>query len=285
MMALTIEVSTLREHLDVFFQHHHEEAFLLHTDVGAWGLLKDIKKREDLLNGYADILSLTSSGRTLLFPAFNYDYSRSRKYDVLNDKCQVGVLNEFVRLQNPKQRTKTPIFNLIELPGKTFHFSPDQNPFGQKSVWNSFCERDGRVCFMGAGFHSNTFVHHIEEIKDIGYRYLKPMPGVVVYESIIEPVDFFFRVRPRLNGVVVYDWERLETDLLKNGLLDQNPLGIGKILSFNAKDTSVFWLGQLEKDELYFLTKSSKAEILDLRRSKPYPFRFEDFEPEAAGQS
>jgi aminoglycoside 3-N-acetyltransferase len=284
-MALTIEISILRKHLDSFFQQHPEEAFLLHTDVGAWGLLKDIKKREDLLNKYSEILYLTSFGRTLLFPVFNYDYGQSRKYDVLNDKCQVGVLNEFVRLQNPKQRTKTPIFNFIEVPGRTFHFSPDENPFGQKSIWNSFCERDGRVCFMGAGFHSNTFIHHIEEIMDIGYRYLKPMPGVVACESVLEHVDFFFRVRPRQNGVVDYDWERLETDLLKNGLLDQQSLGIGEILSFNAKDVLAFWLDQLEKDEFYFLTETSKAKISELRSSKAYPFRFEDFELELAGQS
>jgi aminoglycoside N3'-acetyltransferase len=277
-MGLNIERSLLEEHLKTFFKEHSEEFFLLHTDVGAWGLLRGMATRNELLSAYLESLTKASASRSLLFPLFNYNYAQSRRYDVLNDKCQVGALNEYVRLQKPKTRTLTPIFNFIEWPGETFSLLPSVNPFDDASLWGDFCRRNGRVCFMGAAFSANTFIHHIEEIKKIGYRYLKPMPGTVVFGEKEKRVDFVFRVRPRLDGVVEYDWGRLENDLFNNKLLDCQSLGMGKLLSFNSRKVMEYWFGRLEKDEFYFLTNASRAAIAALRMNQLYPFRFEDFE-------
>ena len=279
-MALIIESSLLEKHLELFFEEHSEDVFVLHTDIGTWGLLKGLTKRDEFLSAYWELLSKASKDCSLVFPLFNYAYGSSRRYDVLRDKCQVGIMNEYTRLLRPEKRTRTPIFNFIEWPNETFSLAPNENPFDESSLWGDLCRRDGRICFMGAGFSANTFIHFIEEKKEIGYRYLKPMPGVIVVGEEEEDVNFLFRVRPRVEGAVDYDWDRLETDLVRERFLDCHSLGISKVLSYNAKDVLDYWLARLEDDEFYFLTDASKAKIFELRRSKPYPFRFEDFEQE-----
>jgi aminoglycoside N3'-acetyltransferase len=172
------------------------------------------------------------------------------------------------------------MFNFSEWPKASFSLIPSENPFEESSLWGELCQRNGRICFLGADFSANTFIHYIEEKKGIGYRYLKPMPGVVVVGTEEDRVNFFFRARPRVDRAVEYDWDRLEADLVREHLLDCQPLGIGKILTYNAKDLLEYWLGRLEDDEFFFLTDASKAKIAELRRSKPYPFHFEDFEQE-----
>lgn len=281
-MNLTISSLLLQENLNDFFGEASESAFLVHCDVGAWGLLEGAKGKEELLLRYSQHLFEASSRRSVVFPLFNYDYAQKRLFDVLNDKCQVGVLNEHVRLSCPKKRTMTPMFNFIECMSESFSLSPKENPFSEESFFGEFHRSGGRVCFMGAGFPANTFIHYAEEVKSIGYRYLKPMPGIILKGEERLEVKFFFRARPRIDGVVDYDWPRLEKDLFREGLLDVKPLGMGKILSYNVKDVMDFWFSRLESDEFYLLTDASKSMIDELRKTKPYPFRYEDFEKDGS---
>lgn len=280
-MSLLIEKSLLDDHLKGIFESYDEEAFILHTDIGGWGLIKSLKRREELLDGYLEALLEASSRRPLLFPVFNYDYGRSRKFDVLRDKCQIGALNEHARLQRPANRTRTPIFNFIELPGNEFPVDADNNPFGNGSLWAKFCNYPGRICFLGTGLEASTFIHHVEELLDIGYRYIKPMPGKILLGDNESFINFRFRVRPAISGVVDYDWKKIGEDLLLNGLLEEKPLGLGRALSYSAPKVKDFWRSRIDGDEFYLLTDESKRKITELRRTKPYPFRIGDFEPEA----
>lgn len=134
---------------------------------------------------------------------------------------------------------------------------------------------------MGAGLEASTFIHHIEEVQNIGYRYIKPMPGQIVFGEIKKAIDFKFRVRPMVSGTVDYSWQRIKEDLLQQNLLEEKPLGLGKVLSYSAAKIKEYWCSRISEDEFYFLTEKSKAKIAELRRTKPYPFRLEDFEPEA----
>ena len=57
---------------------------------------------------------LTIAGeRALFLPVFNYDYPRSRVYDVAQAPSQVGVLTEHARQNMPGVRCGPPIFNFF----------------------------------------------------------------------------------------------------------------------------------------------------------------------------
>lgn len=280
-MSFSDSAGCLEEDLLKFFTSHEEDCFLLHTDILNWGPICQEGSRTERLEKYYSLLNAASVDKTLFFPVFNYDYGKTRIFDVLEDKCQVGVLNEFVRLRNRERRTRTPIFNFLEIPHDTFPKAPSSNPFGPGSLWDDLCRREGRICFMGVVSETNTFTHFIEDEKQIGYRYYKRMPGIVRFNGVDEYVDFTFRVRPRVSELVQYDWQGLNNALERDGLLVREPLGKGVILSYNAKKARDYLLEKLDDDEFFFLTEESRRKLSELRKSKPYPFRFEDFEQEA----
>lgn len=251
---------------------------MIHCDIGAWGLLDSFRDRGELLSAYGRILLSAALDRSLSFPVFNYDYGATRRFDVLGDRCQVGALNEWFRLLHPEKRTGTPMFNFIECNSALFSLIPQENPFSQKSFFGEFYRAGGRVCFMGCGFNANTFIHYAEETMNIGYRYLKPLAGVVARGGEETSVPYVFRVRPKIPGAVQYDFDRLAHDLSCRGFLDKKPLGMGEALSYNVKDVMDYWCSRIDDDEFFLLTEESKSVIDELRKTKTYPFEYEDFE-------
>ena len=85
-----------------------------------------------------------------------------------------------------------------------------------------------------------------------------------------------------VEGLIVYDADLPKEELIRKGILESVPFGAGKLLSYNAVELLNYTLSRLAEDELYLLKDSSRAKIAELRRSKPYPFKFEYFEGEGA---
>ena len=152
------------------------------------------------------------------------------------------------------------------------------NPFGKDSIWAEVERQDGWVCFWGAGFHANTFIHYIEEVCAIGYRYHKKYPGVVLDGEKRDKVDFLYRVRPLIAGAVDYDWNRLEKDLELQGLLYKERSGFGSVLFYRIKSVRKYWEERIRDDELFFVTPESRASIMVLYEKFGRPLRYETME-------
>jgi len=257
------------------------DAIVLHTDllrlrIGQRGVPLD-RQMADLFHSIRDAFG----GRTLLFPTFNYDYGQTRVYDPEADPCQVGALNEFVRRRHPALRTLTPIFNFCILDNRGFSLGPTEDPFSEESTFSEMARCSAAVAFLGASFGANTFLHYVEEAMSVGYRYQKPLPGVIRREGSDRPIAFHYRVRPQLEGAVEYDWERLEGGLAERDLLHEIPLGGGRLLWFRADRVLEAWSAHLAADELYFLTGQARATAERLYERFGRPLRYEAVEPAA----
>jgi len=277
MPSFFVEESLLAEDFKRFFLHFSGDAYLFHTDVGKLGVFKGVFSREVTLEKYFFMFREAFLDKPTFLPTFNYDYCSSRVYDVFTDLCQVGVFNEFLRERYPLQRTETPVFNFLALGNHSFSMSNSVNPFGLSSLWADLSNCESWICFLGAGFDVNTFLHHVEEMCNVGYRYIKSFPGKICKESQCKSVEFHFRVRP-IGDVVDYDWERLERDLKEKNLIFEDRMGLGKIKAFRAKKVLAYWSEMIEKDELFLLTEASRKKVRSLRQKYGYPFLFENME-------
>ena len=139
-----------------------------------------------------------------------------------------------MRQRFPGGRTLTPVFNFCVYRNRAFSLEPAESPFGKTSTFAELVKHGAAVVFFGASFSANTFVHYVEEVADVGYRYLKPFPGVIRQEDGDREIQFCYRVRPMLEGAVEYDWDRLAHDAFDGGFLHQMPLGKGQLLWFRA---------------------------------------------------
>lgn len=279
-MSFRIPIETLQDDLRRFFDASEESCFVIHTDITHWGFPIGLRGREEVLDAYVELLLSASLGRHVVLPTFNYDYGRSRVYDVQKDPCQVGVLNEHIRKKFLQWRTRTPMFSFVSMTPPLFSLEPSRNPFGSESLWKDFCDRNGRVVFLGMDtLAANTFGIYVEELRKTGYRYFKPMPGTIVDDGKRISADFDFRVRPRRDVLVEWDPAAWKEDLIARKILSSYPLGNTTILSFNALQLLEYWLSRMQDDELFLLTLESRKSIEEYRtRGGAYPFRYEDFE-------
>lgn len=254
----------LAKDLARFWADVEGDTLLVHTDVARLNTPLPPAPRDVQLERLFDILRSAAGGRTLLLPTFNYDYPRTRVYDVRGDAGQVGVLNDYIRRRPGVVRTRTPIFNFAVVGGG---WSPaaNENPFSAESVFGECVRRKSELVLFGGTF-AVTFLHRVEEIADVGYRYLKPFPGTIVDGDHRETVRFVYRVRPARGARLDYDWERLADDLRDRGLLRSAPLGRGRGLRCRADLVAADWAERLRADPFYLLTAESRRELEALQR-------------------
>lgn len=273
-----VSASRLSQDLGRAFNYIESDAAVLHTDLIRIGVVPRLGSREQQLADYLSSIVESADGRTLLFPTFNYDFFQTAVYDLASDPCQVGTLNEYVRLQFPNQRTWTPVFNFCIYDNRSFSLAPVNNPFSAESTFGELANRRSTIIFFGATFAANTFTHRVEEIMNIGYRYMKAFPGVIKFGGGQRKIPFRFRARPLDTDLVDYDWERLSDDLLDNGIMNKFRLGNGQLLFYRADQLAEYWCSRLRENELFLLTPPSQENVKKLFERHGKPLLYESME-------
>lgn len=227
---------------------------LLHTDVAQLGILDERRNREELCADYQQLFQTVFPTNPLLFPTFNYDFCSTGLYHRQQSPSQVGALTDYLRRQYPQCRSLTPVFHFCILQNDGVPLDPIENCFGGQSLFAELVERDGVIGFLGAPFSSNTFLHHVEEVCDVTYRFHKTFSGTVVDGEQQREVTLLYRVRP-LDGrsAVVYDWPRLEADLVERGILRRFVLPRSHGLFFRARDLMHYWTSAIRREERFLL--------------------------------
>jgi aminoglycoside N3'-acetyltransferase len=252
-----------------------------HTDILALGVHDPARGRARILSEYETALREAVNGRTALFPAFNYDYFKTRVYDVEHDKCQVGALNEHFRLQADSRRTLTPVFNfsVLNASSRAFSIEPQPVPFSERSTFAEMCRDKTWMIFLGAPLAASTLIHLCDYRARTGFRYLKRFPGVVLKDGVSTPVDFSFRVRvmhPLMP--TTYDWGRLEQEMTDLGIIKSMSCDGAEILFYRADLAVGYWSEVLQKDELGLYTPEGKRSVQKLYDDLGYPLSIEMFE-------
>lgn len=202
---------------------------------------------------FEELLYELFPNRPILIPTFNYDFCRTGLYDRRESPSQVGAFTDHVRRKYPHYRTLTPVFNFCVLQNNGLSLEPAENCFGEHSLFAELVRRDGYVFFLGAPFSSNTFLHHIEEVADVSYRHHKRFDGAVIDGDQRRPVSLVYRVRPLTAGSEgVYDWKRLEDDLMARGILSRRGL---QGLFFRARDLFDYWQTAIRVKERFLIVK------------------------------
>lgn len=118
-------------------------------------------------------------------PTFTYSATRGEVFDVERTPSRVGVLGEHFRARPGVRRTADPIFSSAlrgALPDRWERrlLAPhDTDCFGSHSVFGYLREADAKLLFLGVGFGSCTYVHHVEQRLGVRYRYRKAFPATV----------------------------------------------------------------------------------------------------------
>lgn len=133
-----------------------------------------------LANLLDSFLTAIGSTGTLLLPTFNFGFCEGQGFSYVTTPSKMGALTEFARLDPRFRRTTHPVYSFAVSGRHTEAFVAltnvsalsDDGPFGLLRRLR------GKIAVLDLDDqNSMTMYHHIEEVMNVDYRYLKPFNG------------------------------------------------------------------------------------------------------------
>lgn len=157
------------------------DTILLHSDIKR----TLIEARRDgfglsvaeVLDSFLDVLGPKG---TLILPIFNFNFTSCAEFDIRNTPSQMGALTEFGRIYNGSVRTGHPIYSFAVIGYNKSYFEGVDNESGyaEDSPFGILKRLDGKIASLDlVDQDSMTFYHHVEEVKNVDYRYFKTFKG------------------------------------------------------------------------------------------------------------
>lgn len=260
-----------------FFKDYNFENTLVHSDINY--ALKLPFNKETFLKDHLNMLLEITNNSELYFPSFNYNYLKNNIYDTFLDKSQVGILSEFFRNYTSQWRSEVPVFSFTGKIDPNLHKENLIDPFGKNSFFNFLYKNNSGMIHYGSSFITTTFIHYVERISELLiYRYDKVFNGSILNNNnLIKDTSLLYHVRPK-GHEFDYDWNRIEKDLIQEGILKLYKNGRTRITYFSIKDLVDFWLSKMKDDNYYFLNNNSKNWIIPLIDKLGRGFKITDFE-------
>ncbi len=112
---------------------------------------------------------------TVLFPLFNFDFTKGAPFDIRSTPSQMGALTEAARLHPGAVRSGHPIYSFAVIGPNAEKFDVDNfSGYGADSPFGILRQLDGKIAVLDlADLNSQTFYHHIEEMHAVDYRFHK----------------------------------------------------------------------------------------------------------------
>lgn len=190
------------------------------------------------------VLEQAGPAGSVVVSAFNFDFPRSRCFDVANAPVQTGAFGQQLLSRQPQQRTAHPFYSLLvygqaqslllDLPTSSSLLCQSTGP---GSVFDWLIHANTELITVGHHYvKSLTAVHHAEHVAGVPFRYNKQFQGVVrrirdwpnAAASQDEAIDCAFYVREL--GVCDFSslTERGDHEFRRQGLVHVNAVTNGR---------------------------------------------------------
>jgi aminoglycoside 3-N-acetyltransferase len=237
------------------------------------------RDRRTFLDSHVALLREIAGTRTLVIPGFNYDFPRTRRFDVAQDPVQLGPIPEHFRTTVSAWRTSIPIFSVCGIGEEPpVGWGEGTDPFGGDSVFAWLVDKDAVVMYYGDTFHYNTIVHHAERVAGGPlYRYDKIFSGTVrMADGTTVAGSLDYHVRPLGKGLE-YDWPRLLDEALAAGVC-RRVEGRPEVLAASARELCALWVENLRSDPLSLLDAATLEWVRPELEKLGRRFEIGDFE-------
>ena len=270
-------MSKIFDQVQAYCANHRGRILFVHADV-SFGFEVAYSTRQKFFLDHLDLLEKLNPKAAIWMPCFNYNFPKE-DFSVKDTVSQVGALTEFFRLNRAAWRTAVPMFSIAGIgPMPRCNTTGTINPFDGSSAFQKLVDEDGIIMFYGASFATATAVHYFECLCEVPYRYYKIFKGFVIDQNgQRRGVEMRYLVRPK-NFPSGYAWDRMEADLLANGVMEKLEQDKTRVLLIKTSRLKDFWVSKLKVDPFYFLDRAAadaaKTKIKELGRG----FQLTDFE-------
>lgn len=229
------------------------EALFLHTDVMFGSPAPGIRRKE-YLGAFYDILQ-SLHVKYLIVPTFTYSFCNKEDFDVRTSPTSMGALNEFIRKQEARYRTLDPLLSLsVPIALKERFAALGRHSLGVGSGMDMLHQMDGvKFLFFGARLgECFTYVHYVEKILDVPYRFDLAFSGNVIdWEGNLSNQEQY--IHTACSGVKTAEYHYFEDYLADHGFLKRKRLGNKQVSCIFEKDAYREIANMLRRDINYFL--------------------------------
>ncbi len=233
------------------------------------------------------MLEEMGSDQTLAFPAYTYDFARTRRYSPATSPPETGVIPNTVHQHFAHLRSKSALNSflcigpdaekLVGLQGATL--------WGEGSIKAYFEASRARMVVLGLPWKDACgYLHRIEEVCGVPYRYHKTFDGTWVVGETTSTWSETMFVRP-LEVLPIFQWQLVDDLLRRRGRVRS---GAGEIFIESADAAELVEAGReiLADDKLALIVNRAeiqnwidfgkRGEIAALRASEPRALSYFD---------
>jgi aminoglycoside 3-N-acetyltransferase len=185
------------------------------------------------------LLDVLGADGTLIMPAFNFDFNKGQPWDVRTSPSQMGVLTELVRNDPRSKRVFHPIysFSIIGKYADELTRERYKSSYERKSVFGKLRDLDAKIMIIGLDYtHSFTFVHHVEEMEGVNYRFKKAFTGQVTDENGVTVTDTYYMLVRDIDQGVITEVNPMGAVLEARGVVKVQAIGDAQVKMMKANE-------------------------------------------------
>lgn len=216
------------------------DSIMIHPDISVFGKLSDHLRgnHEKLLSNLVQAFKETVGDEgTIIMPTFSFCFLKREPYDAQNTPSTAGVLTEYFRKQEDVMRTRDPNLSFA-IWGKDKSFFTEnlgKSSFGKDSVFDKFNKKGNKIILFGAPFKGGaTFVHHIEDMFGVSYRYKKSIRGTIIDKEKTYQDVYEYNITNQ-DKYIMINGNKFISHLKKKNILTELTLGNGLVQVVDAQ--------------------------------------------------
>ena len=226
----------------------------IHSDIMFGRPAEGFKKKEYLETLY--LVLKEAKINNLIIPTFTYSFPNHEDYDILNSRTSMGAFNEFLRKTPGRYRTDDPLLSVSVPETLSIQFDHVSNhSLGESSALYILHHTDGvKFLFFGAEMADCfTYVHYVEKLMDVPYRFDMPFEGEIIYPDGTRK-QRTQTIHTQCEGAVLpskYDY--FETEMEEKGYLRKRRIADKYIACLSEKDAYREIKEHIKNDINYYL--------------------------------
>jgi len=180
--------NNLKKKLSILFDKLNikkNENLVLHSNSA--GLLQ-FKNNKKIFNTFYNLLKKKIGKKgSIAIPTYNYNFTKTKYFDYLKSKSNVGMLSNFFLKKYPNRRTINPIFSHTLIGKKLYSLirKNDYEILGENSIFSFFEKKNFKIVCFCCQPSKITFLHYLEKKNNVSYRYDKIFRGKIKFKKFL----------------------------------------------------------------------------------------------------
>ncbi len=227
----------------------------LQVSLGRLGLIKNYPSNfNDISNVVIDcFLRIIGNEGTLLVPTYTYSFGKGEEFNTETTPSAIGEFPEIFRKREGVIRSRDPMVSNAAIGplSKYLTLEISNSSFGLDSTFHRLHKCGGKICTLGISLYWATFIHYIEEMANVPFRFHKKFSGKITEKNKTSTELWDYFAAPLSVENCESDTLKIEKIAKSKNLVKVEPIGRGEIMVIDSNAYYDLGISMLSKDPWY----------------------------------